>query len=217
MVDLFLIRHGETDWNAEKRVQGHLDIALNEVGLQQAKAVAETLQDLPLDAIISSDLQRAMQTAQAIGSRREMVVGTHIGLRERCFGIFEGLLYSELNALHPIAYRAWKEKDLDARYPCGIHEAETLREFSQRALSAIAAIATAQDYRNVAIVTHGGVLECVYRAATGTSLQQPRNFPILNASINHVRWTPTKLQVIEWSNVKHLPLAGPLAVLDGRI
>jgi probable phosphoglycerate mutase len=204
MVEILLIRHGETAWNAEKRLQGHLDIGLNDAGLRQAQALGLALRDEPLDAIYSSDLQRALQTAQAIAAPRGMDVGIDAGLRERCFGAFEGLLYADLAKRHPEAFRAWKARELDARYPEGVHRAETLREFSQRSLAAIGRIAGAGGQRKIALVTHGGVLECAYRAATGTSLELARDFDILNASVNRLSWTPEGMRVLGWADVTHL-------------
>ncbi len=209
MLEILLIRHGETAWNAEKRMQGHLDIGLNEAGLQQAAALGQALRDEGLDAIISSDLQRASQTAAAVAAGRSLSVGIDAGLRERCFGGFEGLLYAELSIRHPDAYAAWKARELDARYPAGVNVAETLREFSERSLTTIDRLASmvaaaAPVHRKIALITHGGVLECAYRAATGTSLQLARDFEILNASINRLRWSPSRLEVLRWADVDHL-------------
>lgn len=210
MVEILLIRHGETAWNAEKRMQGHLDIELNATGLRQAAALGHALRHEHLDAIISSDLQRALQTAQAVAVGRDLHVTIDAGLRERCFGVFEGSLYADLESAHPQAFRAWKARDLDARYPAGVHRAETLREFSARALATIDRLAAAGAHRKIALVTHGGVLECAYRAATGAGLQSARDFEILNASINRLHWTPAGMQVVDWGDVIHLrgdPLA----------
>ena len=206
-LEILLIRHGETAWNAERRLQGHLDIGLNEAGLRQAAALGRALRDTPLDAIWSSDLQRAGQTAAAIAAPRGMPVQRDAGLRERCFGVFEGLLYADLASLHPQAYRAWQARELDARYPAGVYRAETLREFSQRSLDTIARLAAASrgPLRRVAMVTHGGVLECAYRAATGTSLSLQRDFAILNASVNRLRWSVDDgLEIVDWADVRHL-------------
>ena len=204
MVEILLIRHGETAWNAEKRMQGHLDIELNAAGLRQATALGHALRHEHLDAIISSDLQRALQTAQAVAAGRKMDVAIDAGLRERCFGVFEGLLYADLEAAHPRAFRAWKTRELDTRYPAGVSQAETLREFSARALAAIDRLAATGAHRKIALVTHGGVLECAYRAATGAGLQSARDFDILNASVNRLLWTPAGMQVVDWGDVTHL-------------
>jgi probable phosphoglycerate mutase len=206
-IEILLVRHGETAWNAERRMQGHLDIALNEEGLRQAAALGRALLQMPLDAVWSSDLQRAAQTADAIAAPRGMTVGIDAGLRERCFGIFEGALYAELAERHPQAYHAWQARELDARYPAGVNQAETLREFSRRSLGAINRLTAASHgvHRRVALVTHGGVLECAHRAATGTSLQLARDFAILNASVNRLRWWPDgRLQILDWADVAHL-------------
>lgn len=207
MTEILLIRHGETAWNAEKRMQGHLDIGLNAAGLRQAAALGRALQNESLDAVYSSDLQRALQTARAIAAPRGLSVGIDAGLRERCFGVFEGLLYAELDTHHPVAYQAWKARDLDARYPPGVNHAETLREFSTRALEAIDRLAAAGRHRRIALVTHGGVLECAYRAATRSSLELPRDFDILNASVNRLQWTPAGMHVLDWADVTHLRVA----------
>ena len=209
MLEILLIRHGETAWNAERRMQGHLDIGLNEAGLQQAAALGRALRHEAFDAIISSDLQRASQTAAAVAAGRSLTVDIDAGLRERCFGGFEGLLYAELSIRHPEAFAAWQARELDARYPAGVNVAETLREFSARSLSTIdrlaaSAAASAPVHRKIALFTHGGVLECAYRAATGTSLQLARDFEILNASVNRLRWTAGHLEVLRWADVDHL-------------
>jgi probable phosphoglycerate mutase len=204
MTEILLIRHGETEWNAIKRLQGHLDIALNAEGERQAAALGQALLGERLDVIISSDLQRALQTAQAIAQPRGMTVALDSGLRERCYGAFEGVLYSEIADRFPEAYASWQARDIDARFPEGERKAETLREFYERTINTIIRLASLYPGRKIALVTHGGVLECAYRAATGVGLSSPRDFDIFNASINRVVWDGTALHVAEWSNVAHL-------------
>jgi probable phosphoglycerate mutase len=204
MTEILLIRHGETEWNAIRRLQGHLDIALNAEGERQATALGQALRDEPLDVIIASDLQRAMQTAQAIALPRGMAVAVDPGLRERCYGAFEGVLYSEIAGRFPEAYAAWQARDVDARFPDGERKTETLREFHERAISTITRLASLYPDKKIALVTHGGVLECAYRAAQGIGLLSARDFDILNASINRIVWDGTALRVAEWSNVAHL-------------
>ncbi|HEX2531343.1 MAG TPA: histidine phosphatase family protein [Burkholderiaceae bacterium] len=204
MTEILLIRHGETAWNVEKRLQGHLDIPLNRIGQRQAVALGRALQNEPLDAIIASDLQRAVQTAHAVAAPRGMPVHTDPGLRERCYGAFEGLLYTDIGTRYPEAFAAWRSRDLDIRFPAGAHVAETLREFSERAVAAVTRVVDGRNYRKVALVTHGGVLECVYRAAMGIGFTHARDFDILNASINRVLWSGNGLQILQWSDVTHL-------------
>ncbi|MFJ7568165.1 histidine phosphatase family protein [Herminiimonas sp. NPDC097707] len=204
MTEILLIRHGETDWNVEKRLQGHTDIDLNREGVRQVAALGRALLDEPLDAIFSSDLKRALGTAQGIAIPRGMSVQLHKDLRERCFGALEGLLHPEIHARYPDEYTAWKGRDIDARYPPGEFHAETLREFSTRAIAAIAGLANTPGYRKIAIVTHGGVLDSVYRHAKSMGYEHPRDFDVLNASINRVSWDGAHFQILKWADVAHL-------------
>ena len=193
MTEILLIRHGETDWNVEKRLQGHTDIDLNREGVRQAAALGRALLNEPLDAI---------GTAQGIAIPRGMNIQLDTGLRERCFGAFEGLNHPEISERFPDDYAAWKRRDIDARYPQGEFHAETLREFSNRAVDAITSLASA--YRKVAIVTHGGVLDSVYPRAKNRGSEHPRDFDVLNASINRVTWDGTNFQILKWADVAHL-------------
>lgn len=204
MTEILLIRHGETEWNAVRRLQGHLDIALNAEGERQAAALGQALLDEPLDVIVASDLQRAMQTAQAIAQPRGMTIQVDPGLRERCYGAFEGVMYSEISERFPEAYAAWQARDIDARFPDGVRKAETLREFYERAIATVNRLVTMYPGQKIALVTHGGILECAYRAAKGIGLLPARDFDIFNASINRMVWDEATLQVAEWSNVAHL-------------
>jgi probable phosphoglycerate mutase len=205
MTELLLIRHGETAWNAEKRLQGHLDIPLNAEGERQAAALGAALANEPLDAIISSDLQRAMKTAQAVADAQGKPIQVDPALRERCFGAFEGLQYHEIEQRYPESYAAWRRRDRHARYPDGKHIAETLDEFFHRVVGAVERLVRGKGYRKVALVTHGGVLDCLYRAASDRlDFTAPRDFDVLNASINRVHWTPTGMQILQWADVAHL-------------
>jgi 2,3-bisphosphoglycerate-dependent phosphoglycerate mutase len=204
VTEILMIRHGETAWNAVKRLQGHLDIPLNADGERQAEALGRALRDESLDAIISSDLQRARQTAQAIAVSRGVAVHTERGLRERCYGAFEGMLYSEISQRYPEAYVAWQAREIDARFPQGVHVAETLREFSERVINTITRIVTEGKYRRVALVSHGGVLECAYRAAQGLGFAHARDFDIFNASVNRFTWDGASLKLAQWGDVTHL-------------
>lgn len=205
MTEIILIRHGETAWNAEKRLQGHLDIPLNAEGERQAAALGAALANEPLDAIFSSDLRRAMQTAQAVADLQGKTVAIDAGLRERCFGAFEGLRYDEIEAHYPDDYAAWRARERHARYPGGKHVAETLDEFFNRVVGTVDRIVRHGKYHKVALVTHGGVLDCLYRAASDRlDFAAPRDFEVLNASINRLHWTPESMQVMQWADVAHL-------------
>jgi len=201
---IVLIRHGETAWNAERRLQGHIDIALNSEGVRQARALGLALADQRFDAIISSDLQRAHQTASALAQLQGMPVHTDPALRERCFGGFEGLLYAEIEQRFPREFAAWQARDIDGVMPPGVRVAETFRQFYQRCTGAIIGIAQRHRGQSLALVAHGGVLECAYRAALGLSLATPRDFPVLNASINRFSVTNGRLGLVSWGDVAHL-------------
>lgn len=201
---IVLIRHGETAWNAERRLQGHIDIALNDEGERQAEALAGALADERFDAIFASDLKRAHQTAEAVARQHGLDVINDGALRERCYGGFEGLLYAEIEQRFPAEFAAWQARDVDAVMPPGARSAESFRQFYQRAIGAILALAQAHPGKSLALVAHGGVLECAYRAAMGMLLETPRNFPVMNASINRFRVRGGALTLTSWGEVGHL-------------
>jgi probable phosphoglycerate mutase len=202
--DIILIRHGETAWNAERRLQGHLDIPLNPEGERQAALLAEALAPEHIDLVASSDLARARQTAEAVAGLRGMRVHIEPGLRERCYGGFEGLLYAEIEQRFPIEFAAWQGRDIDGMLPPGANRGETFRQFFTRATGAILALAAAHPGRTLALVAHGGVLECAYRLALGLPLETPRDFKIYNASINRFRVDQGRLVLQSWGDVSHL-------------
>jgi probable phosphoglycerate mutase len=201
---ILLIRHGETDWNAARRLQGHIDIELNDEGLRQADALACALAREPLDAVIASDLMRARQTAQAVASKHGLTVGIDRQLRERCYGLFEGMLYAQVAQRYPEHYAAWQARDIDAVMPPGERTAESFRQFFARSTAAIAHWADQYPDQTIAIVAHGGVLECACRAARALALDPVRDFQIKNASINRFEFSSGKLTLINWGDVEHL-------------
>ncbi|MES2130676.1 MAG: histidine phosphatase family protein [Pseudomonadota bacterium] len=202
MTSIVLVRHGETAWNAERRLQGHIDIALNAEGERQALALGEALAGEHFDVIVSSDLQRAHQTAMAVARGRPVAMDP--GLRERCFGGFEGLLYADIEARYPREFAAWQARDIDAHMPHGAREAESFREFYDRSTRAILAWAQAHPGQSLALVAHGGVLECAYRAALALPLDSARDFAVKNASINRFTVAQGKLVLTRWGDVEHL-------------
>ena len=202
--EIILIRHGETAWNALRRLQGHTDIPLNQAGLQQARALGASLQGEPLAAIIASDLQRAIQTAQAVANWHALSLQIDPALRERCFGGFEGLDYDEIARRFPLEFAAWQAREPDTRFPDGEIEGETFRDFSRRSIAAIDHWAARYPGQTIAIVAHGGVLECAYRAACGIPMGVQRDFKVYNASINRLSWDSGKLTLRSWGDCEHL-------------
>lgn len=212
MTEILLIRHGETAWNAIKKLQGHLDIPLNAVGTRQAKALAAALQHEKLDAIFSSDLQRALQTAGEIARLQGLSTRVDANLRERCFGGFEGMLYSELALRYPQAYAIWRSHEPDSHFPPSTDNniGESIRQFQQRTITAITHHARQFEGKKIAIVAHGGVLECAYRAAKNLPLHAPREITIYNASINRFLWDAKSLSLMQWGDISHLETAEAL-------
>ena len=127
-------------------------------------------------------------------------------MHERCYGAFEGLLYADIQRHYPEAHAAWQARDIDARFPAGVNAAETMREFSQRVIGTITRLVNENKYRKVALVAHGGVLECAYRAARGMDFARKRDFDIFNASINRFHWDGHALQLLHWGDVRHLEM-----------
>lgn len=205
---ILLIRHGETAWNAVRRLQGHIDIPLNAEGERQAGALAQALAAEPIDAIVSSDLARARQTAQAVADQFDgLTVATDPLLRERCYGVFEGMLYSEVEREYPADFVLWQARDIDAVMPPGERVAESFRQFYARSISAIRDWVGRYPGKTIVIVAHGGVLECAYREAVGMQLDSPRDFQVKNASINRFTLADGQLALTSWGEVDHLTLA----------
>jgi probable phosphoglycerate mutase len=208
MTELLLIRHGETAWNALRKLQGHIDIPLNAEGTRQAKALAAALQFEKLDALFSSDLLRASQTAGEIARLQGLTPRLDAELRERCFGGFEGQLYSELPSLYPEEYTEWRNRDPDFRFPSSPENkqlsGESTRAFQARVMDCIAYYCERYPKQKIAMVAHGGVLECAYRAAHDLPLNAERSITIYNASINRFIWQDGHIKLQSWGEIEHL-------------
>lgn len=200
---LIAVRHGETAWNVDTRIQGQLDIPLNDTGLWQAGRVAQALREEPLAAIYSSDLQRAWQTACAVAALQGIDVQPELGLRERAFGHFEGRTFAEIDAHLPDEARLWRTRD-PAWTPGG---GESLITFRQRVTDVAAALAERHAGEQILLVAHGGVLDVLHRAATRQELQAPRTWQLGNASINRLLWTPGGFSLVGWSDTNHLDMS----------
>lgn len=197
---LVAIRHGETAWNAQSRLQGQLDIPLNALGRAQAARLGPALQHEGLAAVYASDLSRAWQTAQALAAPLGLTVQADAGLRERCFGTLQGLTYDEIDRQWPELARRWRRRDPDFAPDGG----ESLVRFQDRCLSAARRLAAAHVGQAVALVCHGGVLDCLYRVATGIALDAPRSWTLRNAGINRLLVTPQGFTLVGWNDAAHL-------------
>ena len=197
---LVAIRHGETDWNVDTRIQGQIDIGLNANGRWQAQRLGQALADERIDAVYSSDLGRALETAHALAREAGVPVQPQIALRERAFGIFEGLTFAEIEQRFPDEARRWRQRDAGF----GPQGGETLTEFYARAVAAVADLAARHRGQHIAVVTHGGVLDALYRAATRIPLDAPRTWQVGNASINRLLHGDDGFTLVGWSDAFHL-------------
>jgi 2,3-bisphosphoglycerate-dependent phosphoglycerate mutase len=197
---IIAIRHGETAWNVATRIQGSLDIALNERGRQQALHVAEALRHEPIAAIYSSDLWRAHDTAVAIGNATGLKPVPIEGLRERLFGIFEGKTFAEIEELWPELAAKWRRREPDFCPEGG----ESLLTFRDRILSCVSRLAAQHPGQQIVIVSHGGDNDVLYRAATGLAVDAPRTWSLGNAEINRLLWTPQGFSLVGWADTAHL-------------
>lgn len=200
---LLAIRHGETAWNADGRIQGQLDIDLNDTGRWQAGRMAAALADDGIEVVYSSDLLRALNTARALAASSGAALVTDTGLRERGFGDFEGLTFAEIEARWPEASQRWRRRE-PAFGPRG---GEVLCDFYARCIGTITRLAACHAGQTIAVVAHGGVLDCLYRAATRIELNAPRSWLVGNASINRLLYTPQGFTLVGWSDTHHLDVA----------
>lgn len=197
---IIAIRHGETAWNVDTRIQGHLDIPLNDTGLWQAQRVAAALAGEPIAAVYASDLKRAHTTAGAIAQAVGLSVVAHTGLRERSFGMFEGKTFTEIDTAWPEDARAWRKRVPEWAPEGG----ESLLVLRERILQTAQALARQHMGEQIVLVAHGGVLDVLYRIATGQELQAPRTWQLGNASINRLLWTPQGFSLVGWADTRHL-------------
>ena len=204
MTELILVRHGETLWNRERRMQGQTDVPLSEIGLKQAQAVGQRLAQEKFAALYSSDLARAYATAEAIAQASGKPIIRDKALRERTFGIFEGLTSPEIAERYPVENERFAAREPDYAMPGG----ESSRAFYERGLACLTRIAHAHAGERVVVVTHGLVLDTLYRAARGLGLIVRREAPLYNASLNTFRYADGGWVEVTWGDVEHLAEAG---------
>lgn len=203
---ILAIRHGETAWNVDTRLQGHLDIPLNDVGRRQAQHLARSLVECDaIDAVYASDLSRAHHTAQAIAQALGKTVITHTGLRERHFGAFQGRTFAEIETELPDHAWHWRKRTPDWTPPDG---GESLLVLRERIVNTVNELAARHAGEQIVLVAHGGVLDVLYRVATCMSLQAPRTWQLTNTAVNRLLWTPQGLTLVGWGDTSHLDTLG---------
>ncbi|MDZ7812083.1 MAG: histidine phosphatase family protein [Ideonella sp.] len=197
---IIAIRHGETAWNVASRLQGQVDVPLNERGHAQARLTAQSLLEDRPDVLYSSDLRRARDTARPIADALGLPLLEHAGLRERHFGLWQGQTYAEIEQQWPDLSELWRR-----RLPeFGPEGGESLQDFSDRCVAAFAALAAPHEGQTVVMVTHGGVLDCLYRAASHMALNAPRTWELPNTGINRLLYTGEGFTVVGWADTQHL-------------
>jgi probable phosphoglycerate mutase len=198
---ILAIRHGETAWNVDTRIQGHLDIPLNDTGLWQAQRVAQSIAaGDTVHAVYSSDLRRAHDTARAIADATGAPLQIHAGLRERGFGRFEGKTYTEVEQLWPEDSEHWRRRTPEWSPEGG----ESLLQVRERITQTLHDLASPHAGKQIVLVAHGGVMDQLYRLATGQDLQAPRTWQLGNAAINRLLWSAQGLSLVGWSDTSHL-------------
>lgn len=202
-----LVRHGETEWNVARRLQGQLDIALNSRGHRQAEAAAAWLAaepDPPVAAIYCSDLKRARATAERIGHRLHRSPIDAPAFRERHYGALEGLTHDEVRETLPAAHARLLARDPDYVLPGG---GESLRQLAARVTARLDEIAAVHPNETIVVVTHGGVLDVVNRFVRGLPLHLPRDFAVPNAGLNWIALGVDGWQIEAWGDIEHLEAA----------
>lgn len=195
-----IIRHGETDWNQEQRIQGQIDIPLNETGRAQALAMAFNAAHHSFHAIYSSDLTRARETAEALGEREGHEIKLMPELRERHYGIFQNVVKDDAEAQYPQAYKLYTARDLHYDFETG----ESLQAFSERTLNIFDWLVRHHSNKLIAVVCHAGLLDVMYRKATGRPLETPRDFHIPNCALNWFHFDGAGWHLEAWDDHHHL-------------
>lgn len=198
--EFILLRHGETEWNALGRLQGHLNSPLNPEGLRQADALASRLASVSFQALYSSDLGRALETARRIAARTGHGVSQDTRLRERGLGILEGLTREEALQRHPETFARFSAGGPDYIVPGG----ESVEQRLLHAVECLEELGARHPGERVVVVTHGGVLGSLFRRCLGIPPGTPRAFSVLNASWNQFDFHERRFQLVTWGDVNHL-------------
>ena len=197
--EIILIRHGETEWNSQKRMQGHSNSDLSSVGQAQIQALGQWMKNVPFDLIYSSDSLRAKQTAEAITQFSGHELQFDQRLREKNLGVFEGLTSEEARERHPEVFRLFKTAG--SKYV--IDEGESTQQLQDRALEIVNEIRIKHPEERVLLVTHGGFIRVVMKHSLGLSLETPTRFLIRNTGVFRLEWED-KWIVSQMGGVSHL-------------
>jgi 2,3-bisphosphoglycerate-dependent phosphoglycerate mutase len=211
--EFLFIRHGETQWNREHRFQGQSNPPLNDTGLFQAQRLGARLAQQRSGRLLSSDLQRALQTAEPLARHWRVGIEPWPGLREQAFGELEGWTVQRVQQEQPELWRHWLQQDPDFALPGG---GESQRQFYGRVRDAVDDLAKRFAGECLTVVTHGGVLDMLWRAAHGLPPSGLRQCEIPNTGLNRLRWQAGRLSILGWADAAHLADQPPLAPLAHR-
>ena len=197
-----LVRHGETNWNVERRLQGHADIDLNSHGEKQAVQMAKALQaiDLKFDVLYTSDLLRAAKTAKAIETTFGVGAISDESLRERHLGALQGITTSDAPKLEPELWEIHLSRDLDHELRGG----ESIKQFAARIHGALEKIRLKHSGKTILLVSHGGALDMMYRLASNQALEADKAVNVPNASLNWISHDGSSWKVDSWADTSHL-------------
>ncbi len=200
MTYLLVTRHGETDWNRQHRFQGQIDVPLNDIGHEQARRLAARLAGETIDVLLASDLSRARSTAQPLAEALGHPVQPQPLWREQSFGVLEGLDVPTIRSEHAGLWSRWIRHEADYALPGG----ESTLAFFDRVMTALRTLHNDHGGARVLLVTHGGVLDMLWRAAHAQPLSGPRTAAIPNTGINRLRFDGERLHVDAWADAAHL-------------
>jgi broad specificity phosphatase PhoE len=199
MLHLILVRHGETEWNVQRRYQGQFNVPLSSVGRQQAERIAERLASQKIDAVYASDLERASETAAIIAAKHNLAVASEPRLRELKFGVLEGLTFDEAQIQYPEMITAWL-KDFN-QPPQG---AETIDLFNARIISLLDELKQKHDEETLLLVGHGGSLSELVRVVLGLSREKRWYLEMENASLSEVSIAEDYVSLKRLNDTGHL-------------
>lgn len=204
-MNLILVRHGETDWNRTGRCQGRSDIELNDNGRRQARELGLSLRDADISAVYSSDLKRAISTAEEVARHHGLAVEIDPDLREMDQGEFEGLLFTEIRERYPDILNRWRDNPDSLRIP----EGESLGEVQLRASNALDRLMALHDGKTIVAVSHNLTITTLLCKITGVGLSGFRNFNLQAACKNTILSLDGRIEVAVLNDISHLsPAAG---------
>jgi probable phosphoglycerate mutase len=206
VTELVIIRHGETVWNVEGRMQGQLDAPLTETGLRQAHALGEALAGGRFDGFYTSDLERALGTARIVAERVGLAAVIDARLRERCLGIMQGMTLVQFEQAHPEEWARFCAEDPDYALP----EGESVNQRGERTIACAEELARRHGGGRVLIVTHGSVLSGLMRHVLGLEPAAKRRYSLFNAGINTFAVADGDWKLLSWGEIGHLRDTGTM-------